>query len=128
MANTVGKYAKKGYPVGAYAGGRVLQAAVGVHKQVGASAAADTIEICKVPGKAQVVRATTFVNGVAAAVADITMGYTGAANAFAATALPVTLNSPDDVVVTLTSVGAADFPDAADIYTLVEYLYDQPKP
>lgn len=128
MANTVGKYAKAGYPVGAYIGGRVLQAAVGTHKQVGASAAADTIDICKVPGKAQIVRATTFVNGVAAAVADITMGYIGTANAFPATALPVTLNSPDDVVIRLTSVGVADFPDAADIYTLVEYLFEQPKP
>lgn len=128
MANTVGKYAKAGYPVGSYVGGRVLQAAVGTHTQVADSAAADTIDICKVPGRAQIVRATTYVNGVAAAVADITMGYVGAANAFAATALPVTLNSPDDVVVRLTSVGAADFPTGANIYTLIEYLYDQPKP
>lgn len=128
MANTVGKYAKAAYPVGSYAGGRVMQAAIGTHTQVADSAAADTIDICKLPGRAQVIRATTYVNGVAAAVADVTMGYVGAANAFAAAALPVTLNSPDDVVVRLTSVGAADFPTGANIYTLIEYLYDQPKP
>lgn len=128
MANTVGKYAKAGYPVGAYVGGRVLQAAVGTHTQVADSAAADTVDICKVPGKAQIVRASVFVNGVLAAPADITIGYVGAANAFPATALPVTLDSPDDVTIRLTSVGAADFPVGANIYALIEYLYEQPKP
>lgn len=126
MANTIGVRAKSNITATAFIGAGVLQIASGSHTFVAASAAADTFDACKIPGRATVVRATVLVDGVAAAAADVTLGYVGAPSAFTGMKGPVTLNSNADVIVRATSVGAADFPAGAVVTVMVEYTYDSP--
>lgn len=135
MANFVGKYAKPAFPVGSYAGGRVLQAAIGTYVAPAGVATNDTFEMCKVPTGAQVLKREVYVDGVL--VAAPVIGFVGAPTALSLVEGPVVAPTPDlnltngngaDAVVVYTVSATEAVAAGDDIYVIVYYLYAQPTP
>lgn len=135
MANNIGKYAKPSYPVGSYAGGRVLQAAIGTFVAAAGVATNDTFELCKVPAGAEVIARDVYVDGVL--VAAPVIGFVGAPTALSLVQGPVVAPTPDlnltngnaaDAVIVYTVSATEAVAAGDDIYVIVYYLYAQPTP
>lgn len=135
MARFTSKYANPEFPVGSYAGGRVMQAAYGHMKAPAGVANADVLAMCKVPFGALILSAAVLVDGVA--VDDAVIGWDGTPGALTTIEAPVAAPrldaSPDvsgggDVVITYTVATADAVAAGDDVYVLVTYVYEQPKP
>lgn len=134
MADFVSKYAKPQFPVGSYAGGRVLQAAYGHMKAPTGVATNDTMQMTKVPYGATILRRSVFVDGVE--VAAPVVGWAGTPGALNLIEAPVEVPTPavnvtgndTDMVIQYTVSAAEAVAAGDDVMVLIEYVYMQPKP
>lgn len=135
MATHKSKYANPAYSIGTYAGGRVLQAAYGHMVAPTGVATADIFEITKLPFGAEVLKREVYVDGVL--IAAPVVGWVGTPAALSLIQAPVPVPAGDGNVtngpgaeVTVTYTVSADDAVAAgdDVYVIVYYVYQQPKP
>lgn len=135
MARFDTKYANPDYPVGSYAGGRVLQAAYGHMKAPVGVANADVIGMCKVPFGATILSAVIMADGVK--VADAVIGWAGTPGALTLIEGPVVVPSAapsvdasggQDIVITYTVATADAIAAGDDVYCLVYYVFQAPAP
>lgn len=135
MANNISKYAKPAYPVGTYAGGRVVQAAYGHMVAPAGVATNDTFEMTKVPFGAEILKREVYVDGVLV-VAPV-IGYKADPTALNLIEKPTpvpagSLNDANgasaDTVIVYTVSATEAVAAGDDIFVVVSYVYAQPTP